>query len=97
MLTSCIRGLASLKNGIHHSEKKLAKQIHAHLEKHGDGAKEIAFEVHDARALYAIVEAKGATPVQEPIVLEDDDGMVIIAAIKAYGDTTHAFVERRNY
>lgn len=97
VLTSCIRGLASLENDIAHSEKELAKQIHAHLEKHGDGVKDIAFEVDDARALYASVEAKGATTVQEPIVLEDENGMVIIAAIKAYGDTTHTFVERRNY
>lgn len=97
VLTSCIRGLASLENDTPLSEKKLAKQIHAHLEKHGDGVKDIAFEVDDAKALYASVLSKGATPVQEPIVLEDDNGMVIIAAIKAYGDTTHTFVERRNY
>lgn len=97
VLTSCIRGLASLENDIPLSEKKLAKQIHAHLEKHGDGVKDIAFEVDDTKALYASVVAKGATPVQEPIVLEDNNGMVIIAAIKAYGDTTHTFIERRNY
>lgn len=97
VLTSCIRGLASLENDITHSEKKLAKEIHAHLEKHGDGVKDIAFEVDDARALYANVVAKGAMPVQEPVVLEDDNGMVIIAVCNAYGDTTHTFVERRNY
>lgn len=97
VLTSCIRGLASLQNDITHSEKKLAKEIHAHLEKHGDGVKDIAFEVDDARALYANVVANGAIPVQEPVVLEDDNGKVIIAVCNAYGDTTHTFVERRNY
>lgn len=97
VLTSCIRGLAGLENDVPRSEKKLAKQIHAHLEKHGDGVKDIAFEVDDARALYASVKAKGAAPVEEPIVLRDEKGMVIIAVIKTYGDTTHTFVERRNY
>ena len=36
-------------------------------------------------------------PVQEPTVLTDDDGEVVIAAIATYGDTIHSLVERRNY
>ena len=36
-------------------------------------------------------------PAQEPRVLRDDDGEVVIAAIRIYGDTIHSLVERRNY
>jgi 4-hydroxyphenylpyruvate dioxygenase len=35
--------------------------------------------------------------VHEPQVLRDDDGEVVIAAIRTYGDTIHSLVERRNY
>ncbi len=35
--------------------------------------------------------------VQEPTVLTDGDGEVVIAAIRTYGDTIHSLVERRNY
>ena len=30
-------------------------------------------------------------------MLRDDDGEVVIAAIRTYGDTIHSLVERRNY
>jgi 4-hydroxyphenylpyruvate dioxygenase len=35
--------------------------------------------------------------VREPEVLEDDQGKIVIAAIKAYGDTVHSFVDATNY
>jgi 4-hydroxyphenylpyruvate dioxygenase len=40
---------------------------------------------------------RGARPAQEPTVLRDDQGEVVIAAIHTYGDTIHSLVERRNY
>jgi 4-hydroxyphenylpyruvate dioxygenase len=39
----------------------------------------------------------GRIAVREPRVLRDDDGEVVIAAIRTYGDTIHSLVERRNY
>ena len=33
----------------------------------------------------------------EPEVRNDDDGEVVLSAIKTYGDTIHVFVERENY
>ncbi len=68
---------------------------HVHL--HGDGVRDMAFWVEDARAAHATAVARGAESAQEPTVLRDDDGEVIIAAIKLYGDTIHSIVERRNY
>jgi len=40
---------------------------------------------------------RGAKSVQEPKTLTDDFGTVIIATVQTYGDTTHSFVERKNY
>lgn len=39
----------------------------------------------------------GAEPVQSPRKLTDSDGSVIIAKIKAYGDTTHSLIQRDSY
>lgn len=41
--------------------------------------------------------SRGATPVQEPTTLSDDDGTVIVASVRTYGDTTHTFVQRDKY
>jgi 4-hydroxyphenylpyruvate dioxygenase len=100
VLTSPIRGLASLvedDEGVSASGKREVEEIHAHLEKHGDAVKDVAFEVDDVRAVYASAVARGAESVSKPLRSEDDDGQVFLATIKTYGDTTHTFVERRNY
>jgi len=69
----------------------------AHLAKHGDAVKDLAFTVDDARAAFAHTTDRGAAPVQEPTVLEDAHGKVVTATIATYGDTTHTFVERKGY
>ena len=71
--------------------------IAEHVHKHGDGVKDYALWVDDARAAYATAVERGAIPKQEPRVHRDDDGEVVIAAIGTYGDTIHSLVERRNY
>src|SRR5881296_3922799 len=45
------------------------------LVKHGDGVMDIAIEVDDVRGTFAETVRRGATPVQEPIALEDDFGV----------------------
>jgi 4-hydroxyphenylpyruvate dioxygenase len=72
-------------------------EIAAHVDRHGDGVRDLAFWVDDARDAFAKAVARGAEPVHEPRVLRDDQGEVVIAAIKTYGDTVHSIVERRNY
>jgi 4-hydroxyphenylpyruvate dioxygenase len=72
-------------------------EIADHVRLHGDGVHDMAFWVDDARAAYAAAIAHGAESYQEPRVLRDDDGEVITAAIRTYGDTIHSIVERRNY
>ena len=68
-----------------------------HVRLHGDGVRDLAFWVDDARDAYAKAIERGAKSVQAPTVTKDADGEVVIAAIATYGDTIHSIVERRNY
>ncbi len=72
-------------------------EIAAHVLRHGDGVRDIALWVDDAREAFATAVERGASPVQQPAVLQDGDGEAVIAAIRTYGDTIHSLVERRNY
>lgn len=72
-------------------------EISEHIKKHGDGVKVIALWVDDARKAYQETTARGAEGVMEPTILTDDQGQVVKAAIKTYGDTLHVFVERAQY
>jgi len=69
----------------------------AHHAKHGDGVKDIAFTVDDAAGIYNKAVERGAVSVQEPKTLEDENGKVITASVKTYGDTIHTFVQRVDY
>ncbi len=71
--------------------------IAEHVRKHGDGVRDIAFWVDDARDAYTKAIARGAASAQEPTVLKDDHGEVVVAGMRTYGDTVHSIVERRNY
>lgn len=72
-------------------------EISDHIRRHGDGVKVIALWVDDARKSYAETTQRGAESVMEPTVFNDENGEVVKAAIKTYGDTIHMFVERKNY
>ena len=72
-------------------------EVSAHVALHGDGVKDIAFWVDDARDAYAKAIERGASSYAEPRVLRDEHGEVVVAAIRTYGDTIHSIVERRNY
>ena len=72
-------------------------EIAAHVARHGDGVRDLAFWVDDARSAFAKAVERGAEPVQAPVVLKDEQGDVVIASIRTYGDTIHSLVERRNY
>jgi 4-hydroxyphenylpyruvate dioxygenase len=72
-------------------------EIAEHVKKHGDGVRDIALWVEDARDAYAKALDRGAVSHAEPRVMKDDNGEVVLAAIRIYGDTIHTFVERKNY
>ena len=71
--------------------------IAEHVLRHGDGVRDIALWVDDAREAFARAVERGAQPAAAPEVLRDEDGEVVLAAIHTYGDTIHSLVERRNY
>jgi 4-hydroxyphenylpyruvate dioxygenase len=74
-----------------------AGRVAAHVQRHGDGVRDIALWVDDARDAFAKAVERGAVAEREPVVLRDDDGEIILAAFKIYGETVHSLVERRNY
>jgi 4-hydroxyphenylpyruvate dioxygenase len=74
-----------------------AKVIADHVYRHGDGVRDLALWVDDAREAHAKAVERGAVSVQEPRVLGDEQGEVVIAGIRTYGETMHSLVERRNY
>lgn len=78
-------------------DKALLAEIHAHLKAHGDAVRDVAFQVDDVHAVYDAAVAHGAHSVYPPKTLRDEDGCVIYARIRTYGDTTHTLIERKNY
>jgi 4-hydroxyphenylpyruvate dioxygenase len=68
-----------------------------HQAAHGDGVIDVAFTVPDAEAAFRTAVDRGAVPAREPEVVEDDSGKVVVAAVKAYGETVHSFVETSAY
>lgn len=71
--------------------------IAEHIYTHGDGVKVLALWVEDAKKAWEETTKRGARSVQEPTILRDEHGTVVIATIKTYGDTVHTFVERKDY
>src|SRR5260370_14172451 len=61
---------------------------------HGDGVQDIALAADDVRTAYNTAVSRGATGVTGPTVLEDEFGVYEYAVIRAYGDTTHTFLNR---
>ena len=69
-------------------------EFYQELEKHGDGVKDIAFTVDDARGIYEKAVSRGAKGVREPEEIKDENGSVIVSTVQTYGDTYHTFVQR---
>lgn len=72
-------------------------EIMKHVTLHGDGVKVLALWVDDASDAYHKAIERGAESAFEPFKVEDQDGFVVMAAIKTYGDTIHTIVERSQY
>jgi len=64
---------------------------------HGDGVADIALQVENVRTSYNLAVERGAVGVRGPSVVEDEHGIYESATIRAYGDTTHTFVNRDKY
>ena len=71
--------------------------IAEHVRRHGDGVRVVALWVDDARRAWHETTRRGAISVDEPHVLSDAHGEVVLSSIHTYGDTIHTFVERGGY
>jgi 4-hydroxyphenylpyruvate dioxygenase len=71
--------------------------VQEHVTRHGDGVRDIALWVDDARDAFRKAVERGAVPAYQPEVLQDQHGEVVVAGIRTYGDTIHSLVERRAY
>ena len=69
----------------------------AHIARHGDGVRDIAFQVDDAERAFEEAVRRGANPAVEPHVMSDQCGAVRRAAIHTYGDTIHSFISLDDY
>ena len=65
-----------------------------HVRIHGDSVKDIAFNVEDARYAFQETVRRGARPLMEPTLFEQDGGRFVKATVAAYGDTVHSFIHR---
>ena len=71
--------------------------VNQHVRLHGDGVKDIALWVDDAREAFRLAVERGAKAWKEPKISEDAHGRVITASICTYGETIHTLVERSDY
>jgi 4-hydroxyphenylpyruvate dioxygenase len=73
-------------------------EIADHVQRHGDGVKDIAFLVDDAAASFRETTARGARAAIEPVELSGgEDGILRRSAVYTYGEVRHSFIERNDY
>ena len=72
-------------------------EIARHVQLHGDGIRHLAWLTDDASAATASAATKGATVVVEPASVNGDAGSITTAALAAYGETRHLFVDRSDW
>lgn len=68
-----------------------------HQALHGDGVRDVALKVPNAREAWRIATERGARSVIEPFQQSDEQGTIWRAAINTYGDTIHTLIDRSGY
>ncbi|MGQ0631463.1 MAG: 4-hydroxyphenylpyruvate dioxygenase [Sporichthyaceae bacterium] len=68
-----------------------------HVAEHGDGIRDIALAVTDVAQAYEVACARGATGLAPPTQSSDENGLLVTAAIGAYGQTRHTLIDRSAY
>ncbi len=72
-------------------------EIALHILKHGDGVRDIAFQVDNATEAFRVTTERGAEAVAEVAEVSDENGSIKRGTIKTYGDTVHSFLEIGDY
>jgi 4-hydroxyphenylpyruvate dioxygenase len=68
-----------------------------HIKIHGDGVRDIAFQVEDCDAAFNEAVKRGAKVASEPRDISDENGTIRHAAIHTYGDTIHSLISYKDY
>lgn len=97
VLKAPLREVDEVEDDTPEAERDLLIEIQAHLSKHGDAVKDVAFEVDDVRGVYYQAIEKGAIGVQKPATISDEFGKVTTAIIGTFGDTNHTLIEKTGY
>ena len=63
----------------------------------GDGVSELAFRVANVEETYHLALSRGAVPLSDPSITEDDFGNVMTASILSGSGVVHSFVQLDNY
>jgi 4-hydroxyphenylpyruvate dioxygenase len=58
------------------------KEMGQHMEQHGDGVKDVAFHVSDAKAIYEAAVKNGAKSVSPPKEYTDEGGKLVLASVQ---------------
>jgi len=86
-------GVRFLISGALHPDSPIA----AHVQRHGDGIRDVAFLVDDVDSAYDAALARGGTGLRAPVDDTDAHGTIRHAAIATYGDTVHTLLDRSGY
>jgi len=73
------------------------KEMGEHNALHGDGVKDVAFNVEDLDAIVASAKKRGVKIVRDIWEETDDCGTVRYAMVQTYGDTTHTLIDKSQY
>jgi len=68
------------------------KEHGLHLMRHGDGVKDVAFEVEDLNAIFTLAVSRGAEVVRDIWEESDDQGFVRFATIKTVSERRKIFL-----
>jgi 4-hydroxyphenylpyruvate dioxygenase len=73
------------------------EEMGKHLIKHGDGVKDVSFEVDNLDWIIEQAKKFGGKIIDDIYEDTDENGSVRLASIQTYGDTIHTLIERNRY
>ena len=86
--TACFRITGEVRSGT-----SVGRSVAAH----GDGFVDLALEVPDVDRAISHARSRGASILEEPHDVSDEEGTVRLAAIATYGETRHTLLDRSRY
>lgn len=75
----------------------IVKEINDFVTSHGDGVKDVAFEVDDVKNVFMASVENGAKIIERPKTIKDQFGEIEIAKVGIFGDTIHTLINRKLY